>query len=80
MPRNTNANMNLNDDLDIVWGAKAIAAIIGRSPVDTFYLLKNRHIPARRIGERWCASRRKLREHFLEPADSGQAMSINPKK
>jgi hypothetical protein len=45
---------------DLVWGASAIAKVIGRSERSTFHLLSNELLPAKRVGGRWCASRRKL--------------------
>jgi hypothetical protein len=49
---------------DLIWGAKPIAAEIGRSERQTFYLLENGQLPAQRIGGRWVASRSALRRHF----------------
>jgi hypothetical protein len=50
-----------NEDApDLVWGASAIAKVIGRSERSTFHLLSNELLPAKRVGGRWCASRRKL--------------------
>jgi hypothetical protein len=45
---------------DLIWGCSAIAQVIGRSERATFHLLSNELLPAKRIGGRWCASRRKL--------------------
>lgn len=45
---------------DILWGCAAIAEAIGQSTRQTFYLLERRMIPARKVGKKWCASRRKL--------------------
>ncbi|TMJ91109.1 MAG: DNA-binding protein [Alphaproteobacteria bacterium] len=47
---------------DLVWGCAAIAEVIGRTERATFHLLKSQLLPARRVGGRWCASRRKLIE------------------
>jgi hypothetical protein len=50
-----------NDDAhDLVWGATAIAKVIGRSERSTFHLLEKQLLPAKRVGGRWVASRRKL--------------------
>ena len=49
-----------NESPDLVWGCAAIAKAIGRSQRATFHLLENELLPARRVGGRWCASRRKL--------------------
>ena len=48
------------DAPDVVWGCAAIAAVIGRSERSTFHLLEKRLLPAKRVGGRWCASRRRL--------------------
>jgi len=48
--------------LDIVWGAPAIAALINRGVRETYHLLESDQNPlgAKKIGGRWCVSRRKL--------------------
>jgi hypothetical protein len=43
-----------------LWGASAIAPVIGRSTRQTFTLLERGRLPARKIGQQWVASRRKL--------------------
>ena len=51
--------------LDIVWGAPAIATAIGLGVRETYHLLENDHLAgARKVGGRWCISRRKLAELF----------------
>ena len=58
-------NVSSIDELsDIVWGAEGIGSVINRSARDTFHLLKRGHLPAKKIGGRWAASRRKLLAHF----------------
>ena len=47
---------------DLVWGCSEIARVIGRTERATFHLLKSQLLPAKRVGGRWCASRRKLIE------------------
>jgi hypothetical protein len=56
--------------LDLVWGATAIAKVIGRSERSTFHMLERNLLPAKRVGGRWCASRRKLLDALTgnEPA------------
>lgn len=56
------------DGLELVWGAEAIAAEIGRTLRATFYLLENGELPARKCGGRWVADRRVLRRFFLGEA------------
>jgi len=53
-----------NEPLDLVWGVKAIAAEINRNERQTFHLLENGHLPAKKVGGRWVSSRTKLRGVF----------------
>ncbi len=50
--------------LDLIWGAEKIARAIGVSRRQAFYMLENGHLPARKVGGRWCASLSALRRHF----------------
>jgi hypothetical protein len=54
--------------LDLVWGADAIAAAIGRSPRQTFHMLDSGQLPAKKVGNRWVAERGKLIRFFLDDA------------
>jgi hypothetical protein len=45
---------------DVIWGAAAIAEAIGLTERATYHLLASGLVPAKRIGGRWVASRRKL--------------------
>lgn len=56
--------------LDLLWGATAIAAAIGKTRRATFHLLERGTIPARKIGNQWVCSRAKLVEHFQAEAQS----------
>ena len=47
---------------DLIWGADAIAKAIGQTQRATYHLLASELLPAKRIGGRWVASRRKLIE------------------
>jgi DNA methylase len=66
---------SINDEEapDLVWGASAIAKAIGRPPRAVFHMLGVGHLPARRIGGRWVASRRKLIDALVgdEPRTGG---------
>lgn len=53
-------------DLELIWGADAIARELGISTRECFYLMKEKRIPAKKVGRRWCSSRRGLREHFAD--------------
>lgn len=53
------------ETLDLVWGAEAIAKVIGATTRATFHMLEAGDLPARQIGKRrWVASREALRRHF----------------
>lgn len=41
----------------IVWGAKAIAATIGKTERATFHMLERGALPARKCGHQWVADR-----------------------
>lgn len=49
---------------DLLWGAAAIAGVINRTRRDTYHLLENRTIPARKVGGRYVASRMTLLEYL----------------
>lgn len=57
-----------NEQLDLIWGAEAIAKVIGRTPRVTFHLLASGSIPAKKVGDRWVAERGKLIAFFMEEA------------
>jgi hypothetical protein len=64
--------MNAPDDavsLDLVWGAAAIAVLIGKTERATFQMLERRQIPgAKKIGRQWVVSRKVLASFFEETA------------
>lgn len=53
-----------SEGLDLVWGAKAIAQVLGRTERATFHMLEKGELPARQVGQRWVASRKALAEFF----------------
>ena len=61
--------MDTQNNSTAVWGARAIAAVIGKTPRATFHLLEREQLPARKVGNQWVADRDVLRA-FLggEPA------------
>lgn len=59
-----------NAGSEFVWGATAIGAVIGAEASKTFFLLKTKQIPARKVGGRWVASRDRLREFLLEDKEA----------
>jgi hypothetical protein len=50
---------------DIVWEVENIAKIIRQTDRQTYHLLATGKLPAKRIGSRWVASRRKLLDAIL---------------
>lgn len=52
------------ENLQLVWGADAIAKIIGRSTRATFHMLSSGELPAKRVGGRWVAERGHLVRFF----------------
>jgi hypothetical protein len=46
---------------DAVWGAANIAQECGLTERQTYWALERHHLPARKIGALWVASRRQLR-------------------
>jgi len=49
---------------DLVWEVSGIAGEIGRTKRQTHHLLDTNALPARKVGGRWCASRKALRAFF----------------
>jgi hypothetical protein len=43
-----------------VWGAEAIGEVIGKPARAAFHLLENGLLPAKKIGNRWVSSRKRL--------------------
>lgn len=58
----------IENEMELVWGAEAIAKLIGRSPRATFHMLDNGELPAKKVGGRWVAERSKLIAFFKEVA------------
>lgn len=59
-------NEDIHEPLDLVWGAAAIAKVIGQTTRATFHMLEAGELPARQIGRRWVASRKALENFFAE--------------
>jgi hypothetical protein len=57
--------------LGLCWGAAAIAAEIGVTQRQAFYLLQRAQLPAMKIGNRWCVSRESLKLHFAGASSRG---------
>ena len=56
------------DTEDLVWGINGIAKVIGRSDRQTYHLLTSGLLPAKQVGSRWVASRKKLIEALIGEA------------
>lgn len=54
--------------LDLVWGASAIAKVIGRSPRATFDMLEKGQLPAKKVNGRWVIERGRLTAFFVGEA------------
>ena len=52
------------EGLDLVWGCRAIARRIGKSERQTYYLLENGLLPAKKIGKEWCTTESALHQRF----------------
>lgn len=53
-----------DESLDLAWGCRAIAKVIGRTERATFHMLEAGDLPARQVGQRWVASRKALEAFF----------------
>jgi hypothetical protein len=54
-----------SEDLQIIWGAAAIAAALGTTRGRTFHMLESGALPgARKIAGRWCITRAALLRIF----------------
>jgi hypothetical protein len=51
---------------DLIWGVAGIGREIGRNARQTFHLLENGRLPAKKVGGRWCASRAGLQKFFAD--------------
>jgi hypothetical protein len=64
----------MTEKLRIVWGARAIGEVIGRSARQTHYLLEQGAIrAARKVGAQWCASLSGLDEQFCRDGKHSDA-------
>jgi hypothetical protein len=62
------ARITSDPSSDIVWGARDISVVIGRSERATFHLLEQGLLPARKVGGVWAGSKQKLLAHFTGDA------------
>lgn len=57
--------------LDLIWEAEEIARLIGRTPAQTFYMLRTGQLPGKKIGRRWVAERGALLRFFTTETTTG---------
>jgi hypothetical protein len=72
MPANVAKPIPSDDEIDLIWGAKAIGARLNLSPREAYYQLEAGRIPgARKWGRKWSASGAVLRRVLTgeAPAD-----------
>jgi hypothetical protein len=53
-----------SETVDVLWGTAAIGAALGITKRQAEYLCTTGALPARKVGSRWCISRKRLREFF----------------
>ncbi|WP_296589529.1 DNA-binding protein [Roseibium sp.] len=53
--------------IDLLWEVDEIAKVIGRTPRQTFHMLKKGELPAKKVGGRWVAERGELLRFFCSP-------------
>ena len=53
------------ETLDLLWGAAAIGAFLNLNRRQSYHCLENDQLPARKVGDKWVASRDALRRHIL---------------
>lgn len=57
------------ENLDLLWGARAIAKALGVTERACYHMLESGDLPvARQVGSRWVASRKALEAFFAEVA------------
>lgn len=54
------------NELDLVWGAKAIGKEINLTERKTYYLLETGKLPGKKVGKTWVSSRPALKQRFAE--------------
>jgi hypothetical protein len=64
----TNSRKNSHGETDLIWGIDGISQAIGQSFAATAYMLGKKQLPAKKVGERWVVSRKKLDEFFTGDA------------
>lgn len=68
--REINMQQTTHPPTELVWGASAIARIIGRTDRQTFHLLQSGELPAKKVGDRWVADRDELIRFFKQTGEA----------
>ncbi|MFB9950992.1 DNA-binding protein [Rhizobium puerariae] len=58
--RQSNTETEVVSQSDLVWGAGNIGREINQTERQTFFMLEKGHLPARKVGGKWVASRQRL--------------------
>ena len=53
------------EPLDLIWGAVAIGRFLNLNRRQSYHCLENDQLPARKVGDKWVASREALRRHII---------------
>jgi hypothetical protein len=61
-----------NTPNDVIWGAKKIADHIGRTLSQTYYLIRTKKIPAKKLGPRTIMARKSELDSALSKSAAGQ--------
>jgi hypothetical protein len=60
-------------DSDLLWGASAIGRFIGKTLVETQYLIRTKQLPIGRLGAKTLfASKRQLRRYLASKTNAGK--------
>ncbi len=58
-------NLNVNTNINLLWGTKAIAQYLQINTRRAQYLCEQNAIPAQKVGGRWVVSVDDLQAHFI---------------
>ncbi|RZS82069.1 hypothetical protein EV217_2882 [Phyllobacterium myrsinacearum] len=64
----TTDDAEMEANMDLLWEVDEIAKLIGRTPRQTFHMLKKGELPAKKVGGRWVAERGQLIRFFMASA------------
>jgi hypothetical protein len=71
-------NRHHDDDLDLLWGAKAIATFLRTTERKVWYYVECGYLPVKRQGRLITASRSELRKQFAAPTSAPKPASAAP--